>query len=268
MDRGDPTWQTRSTAPMSIPNSREDVATHSLTRPSLSRCSASWRVFWDRLPWWATTDSSPQSLRHLVGEALYETACVHEQQRGVVALGKLRYAVQNQVPLVVGGDGPKLVLGQLKCQVHGPGVAGIHDEAVGGAVGGYRPAPHQEPGHLIDGTLGGRQPDACHGALGQGAESLDREAEVGAPLVVRDGVELVQDQSTNTTQVAAAALGGQQDVEGLGRSDEDVGRPLDHGLALAGRRISGADGYPDLGQGCAHALGEGVDLGQGSARLR
>ncbi len=40
MDRGDPIWHTRSTAPMSIPGSSEAVATHTRAPPSFKRRSA------------------------------------------------------------------------------------------------------------------------------------------------------------------------------------------------------------------------------------
>ena len=59
MERGEPIWQTSSTSPMSMPNSREAVATQTLTWPYFSFSSAARRVARDRLPWWATTASSP-----------------------------------------------------------------------------------------------------------------------------------------------------------------------------------------------------------------
>ena len=44
---------------MSIPSSKDAVATHTFTRPVFSPCSAAKRVARERLPWWATTASSP-----------------------------------------------------------------------------------------------------------------------------------------------------------------------------------------------------------------
>ena len=61
MERTAPTWTTRSTSPMSIPSSREAVATRAWRRPFLSRSSASSRLSRDRLPWWLATASSPRS---------------------------------------------------------------------------------------------------------------------------------------------------------------------------------------------------------------
>ena len=59
MERGEPSWQTRSISPISIPSSREAVATRALSSPRFNRCSAFRRCSFARLPWWAVTFSSP-----------------------------------------------------------------------------------------------------------------------------------------------------------------------------------------------------------------
>ena len=59
IERGEPSWQTRSTSPMSMPSSSEAVATSAFSSPCLSRCSASSRCSLARLPWCAVTCSSP-----------------------------------------------------------------------------------------------------------------------------------------------------------------------------------------------------------------
>ena len=43
IERGEPSWQTRSTSPMSMPSSSDAVATSAFSSPALSRCSASSR---------------------------------------------------------------------------------------------------------------------------------------------------------------------------------------------------------------------------------
>ena len=50
IERGEPSWQTRSTSPMSMPSSSDAVATSALSLPCLSRCSASSRCSLARLP--------------------------------------------------------------------------------------------------------------------------------------------------------------------------------------------------------------------------
>ncbi len=60
-DPGDSTWITRSTAPMSMPSSREDVATIPRSRPSFSASSTSRRCSRASEPWCARTRSSSAS---------------------------------------------------------------------------------------------------------------------------------------------------------------------------------------------------------------
>ena len=59
IERGEPSWQTRSTSPMSMPSSSDAVAASTFSSPRLSRCSASSRSSLARLPWCAATCSLP-----------------------------------------------------------------------------------------------------------------------------------------------------------------------------------------------------------------
>ena len=59
MPRGDSSWQTRSTVPMSMPSSSDAVATSARISPAFSRFSSRWRRSFERLPWCAPTYSSP-----------------------------------------------------------------------------------------------------------------------------------------------------------------------------------------------------------------
>ena len=49
-ERGEPIWHTRSTVPISIPNSSDAVATSAFNSPRFNRFSASSRNFADKLP--------------------------------------------------------------------------------------------------------------------------------------------------------------------------------------------------------------------------
>ena len=60
-DFGDSTWITRSTAPMSIPSSRDEVATRHGSCPDFSISSTTVRSSWDRDPWWARAISTGPS---------------------------------------------------------------------------------------------------------------------------------------------------------------------------------------------------------------
>jgi hypothetical protein len=71
---------------------------------------------------------------------------------------------------------------------------------------------------------------------------------VRAALVVGDGVDLVDDDGADVAEVLARFGRGEQEVEGLGRGDEDVGRVAQHARALAGEGVAGADAGADGGQ--------------------
>ena len=62
-------WMTRSTAPMSIPSSSDEVATIALRSPLLSRSSIAVRFSRASEPWWARATSSPGAPRSLSAAA-------------------------------------------------------------------------------------------------------------------------------------------------------------------------------------------------------
>ncbi len=80
----------------------------------------------------------------------------------------------------------------------------------------------------------------------EGVETLEREGEVGSALVVGYSVDLVDDDGADSAEVLAGFAGGEEDVEGLRGCDEDVGRVAEHGGALFGEGVAGADSGADL----------------------
>ena len=98
-------------------------------------------------------------------------------------------------------------------------------------------------------------------AADEGVEAFEREGEVGAALVVGDGVDLVDDDGADAAEVFAGLAGGEEDVEGFGRGDEDVRRVAEHGGALFGEGVAGADAGADFGAEIAACEGELLDLG-------
>ena len=112
----------------------------------------------------------------------------------------------------------------------------------------------QEARHLLEGALGGAEPDALQGPAGQRLQALEGERQVRAPLGRGHGVDLVDDHRLGAGQ-ELASLRGQHQVQRLGRGDEDVGRMASHRSAFALRGVAGADRHrdipPDPPQRCA-----------------
>ena len=111
-DFGDSTWITRSTAPMSMPSSSEEVATRQGSWPDLSISSTTRRSSWESEPWWARAISSSAQLVEALGEALGGAPCVDEDDRRVVFLDELEQLRVDRGPdradvgvgLALGGD--------------------------------------------------------------------------------------------------------------------------------------------------------------------
>ena len=76
---GDSTWTTRSTAPMSMPSSRLEVATTAGSRPAFRSSSTRARCSLETEPWWARARTG--------GRALGGARAAHQLGRGVVLVG-------------------------------------------------------------------------------------------------------------------------------------------------------------------------------------
>ena len=84
-------------------------------------------------------------------------------------------------------------------------------------------------------------PMRCSGRRGERLEPLERQREVRAALGRDERVDLVDDHGVDRAQ-RLARVRGEQQVERLGRRDQDVGRLALEPRALGGRRVAGADG--------------------------
>ena len=71
---------------MSMPSSSDAVATRAFSAPVFSRCSASSRVSFDRLPWCAVTAVVAEPLGQMASQAFGHAPGVHEDQRRGVFL--------------------------------------------------------------------------------------------------------------------------------------------------------------------------------------
>ena len=70
---------------------------------------------------------------------------------------------------------------------------------------GGGPGAAQQVGHQPDGALGGGQADALGPGGGRQLEPLERERQVGPPLVAGHGMDLVDDHGLDRSQHRPAA---------------------------------------------------------------
>ena len=89
---------------------------------------------------------------------------------------------------------------------------------MGGGAGG---CAAEEAGDLLEGTLGGGEADALEAAAAEGFEALDGEGHVRAALGGDERVDLVEDDGLDGAE-GFAGVGGEEEIERLGRGDEDV----------------------------------------------
>ena len=94
------------------------------------------------------------------------------------------------------------------------------------------PRADHEAADLLERVLGRAQADALRVAARLLGQALEREREVRAALRGRDGVDLVDDHGLDAAE-HVARLRGEDQVQRLGRRDEDVGRRAPHGDAVA-----------------------------------
>ena len=140
----------------------------------------------------------------------------------------------------------------------------------------------EEASYELDGILGGGKADALRRsgqacehcarreavfAADEGFEALEREGEVGAALVVGDGVDFVDDDGADAGEIGAGFAGREQDVERLGGGDEDVRRTLEHGDAVFGGGVAGADAGADFGGEEAAFEGKLLNFAQGAVEV-
>ena len=102
-------------------------------------------------------------------------------------------------------------------------MAGVDDGGLGGGRAVRRGADQQVRDRL-DRVLRGRQADAGQLVAAQGRQALQRQRQMGAALVRRHGVDLVDDHRPRGRQHRAAGLGAEQDVERFRGRDDDVRR--------------------------------------------
>ncbi len=178
-----------------------------------------------------------QALAQVPRDPLGHAPGVDEDDGRAVARYQIGETVVDLAPHLVRHDGREWALRQHEAQVPGTPVAHVHDVA--------RALAAEIAGDLIDGPLGGREPDAPQGFPGQGIETRQAEREVGAALRRGHRMDLVHDHRVGGLEHRPPARTGQQDIEGFRGRDQDVRRRAAHAQALGRGGVAGAHPRPD-----------------------
>ena len=268
-DFGDSTWITRSTAPMSMPSSREEVATRHGIRPAFRSSSMSTRCSRASEPWCARAISLLGELVQPQREPLGEPAVVDEDDRRAVLLDELEDRRVDRRP-----DRADALLGtrrpsrrrpartRLRERGGRPELAQVldrHDDlevellARAGVDELDRAVAGDEAADLLERALRRREADPLRPGLSSSASSRSSESARWAPRLV----PATACTSSRITRLDAAQrlarLRGQHQEERLGRRDQDVRRLLHELAPLLLRRVAGADADAEARTGARRA---------------
>ncbi len=215
-------------------------------------------------------------LQPLLGrEALLlgEAAVMRRDMRGADAVGELAGDALGHAPrvdedqgrAVLGDEGGEAIIDlgpdlrrhhrferrgrHLEPEIARPAMAGIDDPA--GRRRALRSGTDQELRDRLDRLLRRREADAQQLVAAQRRQTLERHSEMGAALVRRHGMDLVDDHRPRRLQHGAAGFRAEQDVERFRGGDDDMRRAAPCTGALALRRVAGAHPAADLDLGQA-----------------
>ena len=205
--------------------------------------------------------------RHLVraetfgemqGQAFRESPGVDEDERRPVLSDELHQSLVDLLPHLRGHDRLERRRRDLDGQIERARVSRIDNAGVGCWVSGAG----KERGYVLDGLLCRRQADPLQAPAGEVLQPLERQRQVAPSLVAGHRVDLVHDDSAHRAQHLARALRREDEIERLGRGDEDVGGAPYHLLPLRPRRVAGAHQRANLDIGQAQLLEHAPDLDQ------
>ncbi len=170
-----------------------------------------------------------QTVGELAADALDQTSRVDEDERRAVALDELDQAVIDQRPRLVRHHALERRRRYLDREIALARVTGVDDGAFGAGFA-LGVGADEEARHLFDRLLRGGQTDAQQRMRHERGETFERDREMRAALVGRERVDFIDDDRARGRQHRATGFGAEQDVERLGRGDDDVRRTLARGV--------------------------------------
>ncbi len=177
------------------------------------------------------------------------------------------------MPTIGRGRTAARLVGRIERLAHAAHVLDRHDDLQVELLARARVHdPHLAAGATKERGDGGKRPlrrretDALRLLVCEAAQPFEAEGQVRAALGASQGMDLVDDHVLDAAQ-DLARLAGEQQVEALGRGDQDVRRVPDQLTSRVGGRVTGAAGHPDLGQRGAFAFGGAPDARQRRAQV-
>ena len=156
--------------------------------------------------------------------------------------------------------------GKLEREVERAAVAFVDDGGGRRTVPTVRRSAAAPTSHSATSSIGSivaESPIRWSGPPGHVLQPLEAQGQVRAAAGLEHRVDLVHDDGAHGAQHLPAPPGGEQEVERLRRGDEDVGRGPEHGRALGGGRVAGADGGGDPRGAEPHLFRQAADLAPG-----
>ena len=200
---------------------------------------------------------STENRGEMMAHALGQSARVHKDQRRAMMAGEIGNALVNLVPHFIRRYGAKLAAGHLDAQIKRPALRDVDD--IGQRLIGSR----QELRDELNWLLRGGKANSRGAGSGERVEPLERERQMRAALVVRHGVNLIDDHGLHRAQNLAALARRQQDVERFRSRHQNMRRPAEHRLALMHVRIAGAHGGANFRHQVTALLRQRNDLAKG-----
>ena len=224
--RGEAIWQTMSIGPMSMPSSRDAVATRARSSPARSRDSTRLRRSRERLPWWAITESSPRraasrwAMRSDIRRVLTKTRVVRCAVTWVAMRPTMSSSCSRLATAPSSSSGSSIAMSSGR---RWP-VSTMAQRGRPEASSRSGPAPTSSRAMVSMGRWVAERPTRTGGSRAEALQALQGEGQVGSALVPGHGVDLVDDDGAHLAERGAAARRGHQQVEGLRGGDQEVGR--------------------------------------------
>src|SRR5439155_6437782 len=124
----------------------------------------------------------------------------------------------------------------------------------------------QKPRDFVERPLRGRQAYPLRRPFAQRLEPFERQREVRAPFGRYERVDFVDDNGIDRSE-RFSGVRGEEQIQRLGRRDQNVGRLALEAGSLGLRRVTGPDGDCWRDIGVATARGDVRDTGQGRAQV-